>query len=99
MPILAGVFGSFAHTMNVPFNDLGRIFSRFGGDLTDALLATFRSGQWIDGPRGSAFADTFAAYIGVPHCLPVANGTDALELAMRAVLHVRPQRGREVITV
>ena len=85
--------------MNVPFNDLSRIFSRFGDDLTDALLATFRSGQWINGPRGSAFADAFAAYIGVHHCLPVANGTDALELAMRAVLHVRPQRGREVITV
>src|SRR5262249_687346 len=76
-----------------------RIFSRFGDDLTDALLATFRSGQWINGPRGSTFADTFATYLGIHHCLPVANGTDALELAMRAGLHVRPQRGREVITV
>ena len=85
--------------MNVPFNDPGRVFSRFSDSLTNALLGTFSSGQWINGPRGSAFADAFANYLGVHHCLPVANGTDALELAMRAVMHARPQRGREVITV
>ncbi len=33
------------------------------------------------------------------HCVPVANGTDALELAMRALLHNRRARGREAITV
>ena len=36
---------------------------------------------------------------GPSHCVPVANGTDALELAMRALLHNRRARGREVITV
>src|SRR4030095_17255285 len=50
----------------------------------------------IAGEEVRAFEQEFAAYLGVRHALGVANGTDALELALQA-LDVRP--GDAVLTV
>lgn len=80
----------------IPMNDLSRAFARYGADVERVVLETLRSGWWINGPRGTSFAKAFAAYVGVPQCILVANGTDALELAMRAL---RCPAGSEVITV
>lgn len=44
-----------------------------------------RSGYYILGPEVRAFEVAFAQYIGVAHAVGVANGTDALELALRAL--------------
>src|SRR5262249_8364376 len=40
---------------------------------------------FIGGAEVAAFEQEYAAFSGVPHCVGVANGTDALELALRAV--------------
>ncbi len=48
-----------------------------------------RSGWYILGEDGAAFEREFAAYCGADHCVGVANGTDAIELALRA-LGIRP---------
>ena len=53
-----------------------------------------RSGRYILGPEVGAFEEEFASYLGVAHCVGVANGTDALTIALRA-LGVKP--GDEVI--
>ena len=53
-------------------------------------------GWYILGPRLEQFEAAFAAYCGVPHCVGTANGTDALELALRAC---GVGRGDQVITV
>jgi dTDP-4-amino-4,6-dideoxygalactose transaminase len=53
-------------------------------------------GRYLFGPQVGAFEQEFAVYCGVPHCVSVANGTDALELALRA-LGCGP--GSEVVTV
>jgi dTDP-3-amino-3,4,6-trideoxy-alpha-D-glucose transaminase len=62
--------------------------------LTDALDRVARSGRYILGPEVEAFEEEFARYLGVRHCVGVANGTDALTIALRA-LGVGP--GDEVV--
>ncbi len=66
----------------------------------DALLAAVTrvldGGRYILGTEVDAFEGEFAAYIGVPHGVGVASGTDALVLALRT-LDVGP--GDAVVTV
>src|SRR5688500_16651027 len=62
--------------------------------LAERLEAVARSGRYILGPEVKAFEAEFAAYCGVEHCVGVANGTDALTIALRA-LGVKP--GDEVV--
>jgi dTDP-4-amino-4,6-dideoxygalactose transaminase len=47
--------------------------------------AVLESGQYILGPEVEAFEAEFAAYVGVRHCVGVANGTEALTIALRAL--------------
>jgi hypothetical protein len=53
--------------------------------LTEALDRVARSGRYILGPEVEAFEEEFARYLGVRHCVGVANGTDALTIALKAV--------------
>src|SRR5919201_6273084 len=53
--------------------------------LAEALERVARSGRYILGPEVAAFEREFAAYLGVRHCVGVANGTDALTIALRAL--------------
>jgi dTDP-4-amino-4,6-dideoxygalactose transaminase len=62
--------------------------------LSEALDRVARSGTYILGPEVEAFEEEFARYIGARHCVGVANGTDALTIALRA-LGVGP--GDEVV--
>jgi dTDP-3-amino-3,4,6-trideoxy-alpha-D-glucose transaminase len=62
--------------------------------IEHALTRVARSGRYILGPEVAAFEREFAAYVGVRHCVGVANGTDALTIALRA-LGIRP--GDEVV--
>src|ERR671919_82086 len=57
--------------------------------MSEAIDRVARSGRYILGPEVEAFEREFAAYVGVDHCVGVANGTDALTIALRAV-GVRP---------
>jgi dTDP-3-amino-3,4,6-trideoxy-alpha-D-glucose transaminase len=62
--------------------------------LSEAIERVARSGAYILGPEVEAFEQEFASYLGVKHCIGVANGTDALTIALRA-LGVGP--GDEVV--
>ena len=65
-------------------------------EIEAAVLRVLRGNQYILGPEVEAIEAEFADYIGVQHAIGVANGTDALELALR-VLGI--SQGDEVITV
>jgi len=52
--------------------------------LAEALERVARSGRYILGPEVDAFEEEFARYVGVRHCVGVANGTDALTIALKA---------------
>ncbi len=62
--------------------------------LTERMAEVVRDGRYILGPEVEAFEREFADYLGVRHCVGVANGTDALAVALRA-LGVGP--GDEVV--
>jgi len=66
-------------------NDLLRGFNSHRGELLAALVRVAQSGWYVQGPEHEAFQKEFAEFIGVDHCVGVASGTDALELAILAV--------------
>jgi dTDP-4-amino-4,6-dideoxygalactose transaminase len=53
--------------------------------LHAAAIETLDRGQFILGPEVEAFEREFAAYLGVRYVVGVANGTDALTIALRAM--------------
>ena len=65
-----------------------------GLDLRAALERVLDSHWYVLGREVRAFEEEFATYCGVPHCVSVANGTDALELALRAL---EVEAGAEVL--
>ena len=69
----------------IPFNALGRAVEVQRADLDAAIGSVLDSGWFVMGPQHDGFEHELAAYLGVDHCVAVANGTDALELALLAV--------------
>lgn len=65
-------------------------------EIDAAVARVLESGTYIHGPELSAFESEFATWLGADGCAGVANGTDAIELALRA-LGVGP--GDQVATV
>ncbi len=80
--------------MNVPILDLGRTRRRIAAQLDERWRRILDQSSFILGPEVRELEEAFAAYLGVEACVGLANGTDALILALRA-LDLRP--GDEVI--
>jgi dTDP-4-amino-4,6-dideoxygalactose transaminase len=74
--------------------DLGRAARRIDGELRRRWDALLERTAFIGGDEPSDFERDFTAFLDVRHCVAVANGTDALSLALRS-LGVGP--GDEVI--
>jgi dTDP-4-amino-4,6-dideoxygalactose transaminase len=54
-------------------------------EFREAFERVVESGRFIFGPEVQAFEEEAAAYLGVPHAIGVANGTDALVLSLEAM--------------
>src|SRR2546421_3916305 len=54
-------------------------------ELRDAIARVLDSGIFVLGPEVQAFEREFAGHLGVEHAIGVANGTDALAIALRAL--------------
>lgn len=59
--------------------------ARFSTEIRAAVDRVLASGRLILGPEVESFEQNLAAYLGLPHCVGVASGTDALALALRAL--------------
>ena len=70
--------------MKVPFLDLAAQSAEVADEVLPVWRAQFDGASFIGGPEVAAFEQEYAAYVGVAHCVGVGNGTDALELALRA---------------
>ncbi len=68
----------------IPFLDLGRINAPHQVRIRAATERVLASGWFILGPEVAAFEKAFAAYVGVAHCIGVANGLEALTLVLKA---------------
>jgi dTDP-4-amino-4,6-dideoxygalactose transaminase len=66
-------------------NDLALHNAAIAGDLHAATRRVVDSGWYALGPEVAAFETAFARYCGAAHAVGVGNGTDAIELALRAV--------------
>lgn len=80
--------------MTVPFLDLKAAYLELQKPIDEAVSRVLNSGWYVLGPEVDAFEAEFADYCGTARCVGVANGLDALTLALRA-LGVGP--GDEVI--
>ncbi len=83
-------------TIHVPFGDLKRQHATLHAALQAVMEQVLVRGWYILGTEVQSFEQEFAAYCGTDDCVGVANGTDALYLALTA-LDIGP--GDEVITV
>ncbi len=82
--------------MQVPFVDLKAQYRTIRGEVQRAIDESLESMDLLLGPNVRGFEVEFAAYCGAQHAIGVANGTDALYLALRAC---GIGQGDEVITV
>lgn len=71
--------------MSVPFLDLSAAYLELKAEIEAAVLASLRTGWYIGGQEVETFEHEFAAFTDSRYCVGVANGLDALHLALRAM--------------
>lgn len=83
--------------MTIKFNDLKALHKRiFDEKFWAALKDVVLDSQYIGGDYVEMFEAKWAAYCGTEFCISCANGTDALELALEAILEI--YAGRSIKT-
>ena len=77
------------------FIDLKAQYRELKAEIDAGIARVLEHGKYILGPEVGELEEKLAEYVGVKHCITVANGTDALQIAQMA-FGVGP--GDEVIT-
>jgi dTDP-4-amino-4,6-dideoxygalactose transaminase len=70
--------------INVPLVDLAYQHRAIAEELAEEWRQIIESSSYIGGPIVARFEEAFAGFCDVRHCVSVANGTDAVELSLRA---------------
>ncbi len=70
---------------SIPLVDLKAQHRQVNSEVLEGFSRVLENTSFVLGPEVAAFEAEFAAFSQVPHCVGVANGTDALELALRAL--------------
>jgi dTDP-4-amino-4,6-dideoxygalactose transaminase len=71
--------------MGVPLFDSSTPLAFLREELRGAVARVLDSERYILGPEVAAFEREFADYCGAPHAIGVANGTEAITIALRAM--------------
>ncbi len=74
-----------ASETQIPLVDLGAQHRQIAAEVTVGFARVMGNTSFILGKDVKDFEDAFARFCGVPHVIGVGNGTDALELSLRAV--------------
>lgn len=72
-------------TRHAQFVDLAAGYQELRDDIDAAIRRVCESSAFVGGPDVEAFEREWAGYTGAPHAIGVANGTDAIELVLRAL--------------
>jgi dTDP-4-amino-4,6-dideoxygalactose transaminase len=88
------VTGSTTSARPVSLVDLAAQHAEVADEVAAGFAAVLADTAFIGGPAVARFEQAFASYCDVEHCVGVANGTDAVELALRAL---GVGRGDEVV--
>lgn len=82
----------------INFLDLKKINESFEPELSLAIKRVLDSGWYLLGNEVKSFEQEYAQFIGVKHCIGVANGLDALRLILRAYIEMGVMKeGDEII--
>ncbi len=71
--------------MHIPFVDLKSQYLSLKTEFDEAILKAVSETAFIGGKYAKAFEESFAEYLNVKHCVAVGNGTDALEIGLKAI--------------
>jgi len=88
------IFINLTKFIMIEYENLGKLNKTFFQEFKVAFKQTLESGWYILGNKVQSFEKEFSAYCNVEHCVGVANGLDALVLALRAFNF---ENGSEVI--
>ncbi|HYU31994.1 MAG TPA: DegT/DnrJ/EryC1/StrS family aminotransferase [Thermoanaerobaculia bacterium] len=69
----------------IPLVDLKAQHAEIAGEVTRGMARVMEETAFILGPAVAEFEQAFARFCDVPHCIGVGNGTDAIELIVRAL--------------
>jgi UDP-2-acetamido-2-deoxy-ribo-hexuluronate aminotransferase len=70
---------------NIPFNDLAAQQRHIKSQIDTGIQRVLAHGKYILGPEVLELEEKLAQYTGAKHCITVANGTDALQIAQMAL--------------
>jgi dTDP-4-amino-4,6-dideoxygalactose transaminase len=70
---------------SIPLIDLGAQHAAVAEEVAEGWRDVLASTAFVDGPQVAAFEAEYAAFIGSTHCVGMANGTDAIEITLRAL--------------
>ena len=71
--------------MSIPFVDLKAQYETIKVGIESAIASAIENTSFIGGEAVRDFERGFAGFCGLAHCVGMANGTDALEIALKAL--------------
>lgn len=70
---------------SIPLIDLSVQHAAVTDEIAEGWREVLACTAFVGGPQVAAFEREYAEFINVPHCVAMANGTDAIEIALRAL--------------
>jgi dTDP-4-amino-4,6-dideoxygalactose transaminase len=70
---------------SIPLVDLGAQHAAVATEVAEGWRQVLAATAFIGGPQVASFEDDYAAFSETPHCVAMGNGTDAIEIALRAL--------------
>jgi dTDP-4-amino-4,6-dideoxygalactose transaminase len=70
--------------MKIPFVDLYAQYLSIKHDIDNAIERVIKNSSFIGGNEVKAFEEEYSSCLGVKHCIACGNGTDSLEILLKA---------------